>query len=70
MKFNILFDALGFATCNIFINKNKNLIHIGYLDNRTKTIQFNIGMINIPTEQQVWEEYNKQFESSGIKINF
>ena len=70
MKYDILFDSLGFATASVFINRNNCLIHIGYLDNRNQTIQFNIVMINIPTKEQVWEEYNKQFEKEGVKVGF
>ena len=65
MKYEICFDSLGFANASIFIIKNGCVIHIGYLDNRNHSIQFNIGMINIPTKNEVWEEYNKQFEKHG-----
>lgn len=74
MKYDIIFDALGFVTCSIFINRSGNLIHIGYLDGRTQSISFNIGMTNIPTKQEIWAEYKKQVELQSelrrVKIVF
>jgi len=74
---NISFECLGFGTTAVFITKDNRQYHIGDLFLRCSEPSMNyygcyeryLMPNEIPSLEQIKEEYDKQLNEKGVSIN-